>query len=733
MYYEYLANGCSRALAYYNTGYRFFIDENISHNKVYRYSKALEYVTKAYENGLEYAKEFKEKIEELLEIAKLQSKAKIDKLHLGKRKDVFISWNHNDVDIKDDLYKFIEKNNYFTCWESDRDCNGSINKVCREAILDSSLFIVIITKNSLNSRYVKEEIETMLNRIEENLELEKCIKPVFIDRYVKRNGKIKKVNVCKIIDKMARKHSKNPFVIIKNKYGSSFNKLDHDKILEFIMEGLQTPKIKKYKEKLIEDTNVFESALKNTIPVEPQCVWSGAFSTTLKMEDAYISQPVFKDIDDGTQIEESMEEILNSKDPILLYGEGGIGKSLFIKNLIHQKFIDTNFFFYLTTKEIVSYNASFFKEALSLKFESYFSERIKSLSCVETILSHGKDKHNVYIVVDALDEISSKDKQLVLKNISIFQKQYDFVHFIFSSRNSEDAHLISSEFSRKISSYMLKGMSKENIGTIFDNILKKTEFHKNKNHFLKALDTLDESVCRNPMIISNLIILYFLSGTIPKKLYDILSNMINLVFDTQEMDKDASIKYPEMLNAEYRKILEYIAFHRANASKKTSLELLKDFYSYTSSFKEELVNKFDIANNVFEHLKSRHILVNETFNHQIYNDYFTSSYCYNHIYQINPKDTFNLKYINNKLNISELLNYSESFGEHWINIIIYLFLSLDYEIYRLGPSGKENLKLLLDLFETLWKMKEEYQKELDRILKNDQLFHSVKIREEFKI
>ena len=134
-----------------------------------------------------------------------------------------------------------------------------------------------------------------------------------------------------------------------------------------------------------------------------------------------------------------------------------------------------------------------------------------------------------------------------------------------------------------------------------------------------------------------------------------------------------------------------------------------------------------------EHLKSRHILVNETFNHQIYNDYFTSSYCYNHIYQINPKDTFNLKYINNKLNISELLNYSESFGEHWINIIIYLFLSLDYEIYRLGPSGKENLKLLLDLFETLWKMKEEYQKELDRILKNDQLFHSVKIREEFKI
>ncbi|MDE5758103.1 MAG: sel1 repeat family protein, partial [Allobaculum sp.] len=76
--------------------------------------------------------------------------------NVGKRYDLFISWNHNDKTFKDNLVNGIEAFNFddthmkdervyphYRAWESDRDAEGVIVESIRNAINNSKFFLVI--------------------------------------------------------------------------------------------------------------------------------------------------------------------------------------------------------------------------------------------------------------------------------------------------------------------------------------------------------------------------------------------------------------------------------------------------------------------------------------------------------------------------------------------------------------------------------------------------------------
>ena len=60
-------------------------------------------------------------------------------------KDVFISWNHEDVAQKDRMVSWLESSG-FRVWESDFECNGAIEDVCLSHVQLCKVFVVLLTE-----------------------------------------------------------------------------------------------------------------------------------------------------------------------------------------------------------------------------------------------------------------------------------------------------------------------------------------------------------------------------------------------------------------------------------------------------------------------------------------------------------------------------------------------------------------------------------------------------------
>ena len=73
--------------------------------------------------------------------------------------DVFISWNNQDRAWKDEVVGFLKEQG-FSVWESDYECSGSIKESCLGQIPVCKVFLILLTPNSLQSFWVKDELDT---------------------------------------------------------------------------------------------------------------------------------------------------------------------------------------------------------------------------------------------------------------------------------------------------------------------------------------------------------------------------------------------------------------------------------------------------------------------------------------------------------------------------------------------------------------------------------------------
>ena len=69
-----------------------------------------------------------------------------------KQTDIFISWNSKDRELKNIIYNNLKDN--YVVWESDTETVGNITDNCLANIRLSKLFIVILTENSIKSKWV---------------------------------------------------------------------------------------------------------------------------------------------------------------------------------------------------------------------------------------------------------------------------------------------------------------------------------------------------------------------------------------------------------------------------------------------------------------------------------------------------------------------------------------------------------------------------------------------------
>ena len=673
-------------------------------------SMAIELYQKALDEGLEFVQEEYEKTVKLFE----EEESKNDNLHYSSRKDVFISWNHLDLKEKENLCNNLEARNIFTVWESDGNGVGDIKRSIENAIVQAKSYIIILTGNSVNSLWVEKEVKIILDKVKANKEYANVIRPVILDKRTV-NGQEEEYDVIKGINEL---NDNSPFKELLN-YCATFEDLEvginYDKIANTIREAISNSLKIEYRTKLVNKFDKFSAAL-NSVVSSRQTV-TGIIAATLEFEKGYLNRNIYDE--DGKPHQPN--DLIKISKPSLIYGEGGSGKSLYLKNFIRKEFKNDRYIFYLECKELVELVDSHnLMEILKLKsFDNYFTlgeaEFVSQKSFEEFITSQNK----IILLIDALDELLLEKRKKLIDKIQVFLTKVPNCKIIFTSRNKLDSTLINSKLHTEVDIYELRGLSFNEIETLYDNLSSKYKGKQNtltksedkrekgseveinqtisKESFLKQLETIDEDIKKNPLLISNLIFIYFATNKMPNSSFEIITEAITILLNDLEEERNVNFEYMSYIaHNNLYDLLGSFALQRVNGNMNSAESLIKDYLDFKYP---ENTNNQEIADAIYKYLRGRAVIVNENISHEIFKNYFVAMSIFNSVYKVATKMPFMKKYYQfQDCGFEYLSEWCESFfcedNQTWNNIAVDFLYKLDFEIYNLDTKKEMNEKHL---------------------------------------
>ena len=100
---------------------------------------------------------------------------------------MFICYCNSDKEIQDRIHLILESRNIGTIWEENGTDDVVIDDEILDAIENAKLIIPIISLNSLQSDLVRRELISIFDRLDNSIEPQKLIRPVFVNDFI--NGK----------------------------------------------------------------------------------------------------------------------------------------------------------------------------------------------------------------------------------------------------------------------------------------------------------------------------------------------------------------------------------------------------------------------------------------------------------------------------------------------------------------------------------------------------------------
>ena len=353
-------------------------------------------------------------------------------------------------------------------------------------------------------------------------------------------------------------------------------------------------------------------------------------------------------------------------------------------------------------------------------FDNYFTlgeaEFVSQKSFEDFVMSQNK----IILLVDALDELLLENRQKLIDLIQVFLTKVPQCKIIFTSRIKLDATLINSKLHKEIDIFELRGLSLKEIEILYDNLSSKykggtttlnnvenniengadIEISKtvSKEIFLKQLENIDEDIKRNPLLISNLIFIYFATNKMPNSSFEIITEAVTILLNDLEEERNVSFEYKEFIdNDNLYDLLGSFAVQRLNGNMNSAESLIKDYLDET--YPEHKNDNKTIADAIYKYLRGRAVIVNENISHEIFKNYFVAMYIFNSVYEVALKKPLMKKYYQFKDEGFEyLLAWCE---EHFQkddqiknHIAVDVLHKLDFEIYNLDTRKEMNEKHL---------------------------------------
>ena len=636
------------------------------------YEKAAEWYRKAAEQGDVEA-------QIALQLLEGESAEKFEKdyeiFNAGKRYDLFISWNHEDKEFKDELVKGIENFNFsevkdkeqkiythYRAWESDRDASGRIEQCIENAISNSKFFLVILSENSIKSKWVEKEVQMALDMVKSKKWSEKNLLVVYLNtkKYdvSKSISALEEGNVFKELDS----HSAN----------FAMDKCDEKTVSDIcgkIKTGLQRAAIANYRYNMTDGNSSFKYSLRNQYVNSELFSMGSIVEALLSFEEGYIERSVYKVTDNiETSIETSLSDLAKSNASFFLVGEGGTGKSLYLSNMMRKYFGDTNFFLRVNLidyeKEIAAID--YLTDLLAKELNRYLvdSDEYRSRNIVDRAR---EDFGHLTIMFDGLDETGRETKEKLISLIEGYKCSNCSDRFIFTSRTVDCFDSLQAVFGGSLELYRLEGFDKNQCRKLYQNIEKKMVKDKKdsdktkfvgkgddidmsmfrrdgkalEEEFFVNLSSLGDEIKKNPMLLSNLIFIYLKNQgrDFPTHKYEVIDKSIGIFLNDLEEDRGIKMrfKYYQYLTPDKIKdMLGTIAFRKLQGNTKDFGELLKEY------FKEDRCqsgdNYEDVAIAVYDYLSRRAIISTDKITHDIFTAFFACCYIFDKIYKLYRND-----------------------------------------------------------------------------------------------
>lgn len=574
-------------------------------------------------------------------------------------------------------------------------------------------------------------------------------------------GGAKKIN--QRINTLRKDHPYRKLINLAEDFSLSNKKEDIDACLNnaiaFSNKVVREVTVLRYQEQLKNKYNVFSPFLSD-IPIEGK---NNRVTPNIEFEEGYIG----RDLTDEQDKTYSPLDILKMKETILIHGEGGSGKSLYIKKLLKDYSKGNKLFFYLECRDIKKeieqnndYDPISLINKLAFNNAEYHGINKKTISYI-----FNNDERDFYIIIDALDEAYEHKKDI----IAMINQMYDIrqnLHFIFTSRNKSDASLIANITNLKVKPLLIKAINDEDIIKLFDAIYYRNHVDKEVDPeetsaatiFRNHLPFMADDIKKNPLLMSNLICIYFATQKIQSQRSYILETSTEILIDFLEKERGILNKIENIIsrrNFRLKDVLQFVAFQfvvNENMTLEKAINNFNDNREKNPDIKDNdgimTASEIDI---LCAYLRQRRIIIGNNFSHDIYLSFFASKYMFSNVYKIDNNPIYGddqlifnvLKDFKNGNDIEgkEILNgYVKRFfaikEDLWPNITLDFIGKLDYEVNYLDKNKvNQDMNELFDysLTTIIEGMSETAYKALEDIVyKETLLYRNLDIKEHLK-
>jgi len=507
-------------------------------------------------------------------------------------KDVFISWNHRDLELKNQVMDMILEKGY-SVWESDFECAGSIREACLDHIPLCNLFLILITPNSIQSNWVKDELETAM-QIEDAANR---IIPVVLG-------------------------------VPEGEYGVLTEPMTALWRMTSGIVGENAEALASLKEKI--QKNVSDLSMNWDFRVYSEAVLSGRNALCPDYVPRHLTKIVGQE-----EVEIDEKTFISHLTPAFIFADGGCGKTQFLNRILSEvsKRQPEKLLFKISCTALVGQS-----DLMQVLYEQF---------CTLTADSHYEKRHfeallrykakDIVLLVDAADEVGKEYHLTAIgEMIATFRARFKEAICIYTARTETAAkRLLVGETVQK---YELKRFSGEDIRRY--SFVKFTDREDDANAFYIALSTIDEEIKGNPFLLKWLVEIYQRRGMVPDSVSRILDEVTDIVVGSEDIARhpemlndysDSEKKYIELLP----EILKRFAYERYladyNELKIQSRALMRDVICTYRVPKSEAE---DLSFTLLAYTEKRSITVQDQFAHKIFLEYFTACYLYDTFFNL---------------------------------------------------------------------------------------------------
>ena len=505
-------------------------------------------------------------------------------------KDVFISWTGKDKAIKDAVKAHLEDKG-LTCTDSQIDCAGNYFEWSKQAATASHIAVLILTANSIkSSTYQKTELQEIVKAFGEN----------FSNRLVTFCPNQAVYNL--------ETFGENGESLLADNYNSAV--FFGEEVTREALEDLATKVTNLLLGRTFEIYKAACEASEKKMGLLSFFVDRQQGNTSVDYDKIYVE----RNVKGGGGNELSAKELLASGDLLLVYGPSGMGKTEYIKQLRRAAAPEVLTVvvrcsdLWRSGKTVHDYlYANVAKGVQNAAFTDKHFERLWS----------GRDR---LVVFDGLDEVpTTATTDLFFQKIGEFcraKADGRRTQLIFTSRNKDDANRFandSTDVKSRLRSFELQPLNDDQIEKLCASLAQVFVF--DGDNFFYKIKRLDKEIKTNPLLVSQLAIIFKNDGSIPYDSMEMTEKLAEIVFGVEDRAKVLEdVKGAEITNL--RALVEAFAALKYEYPEAGDGDVMGEAL--------ESCNEHAVPAHVLEYFKKRAIYVDGRYLHKSLGEFFAA-------------------------------------------------------------------------------------------------------------